>query len=70
MVADKPDITRFKGSVRLSFTITMLVLGVCCVALTVGYSWNQKRWGPWLMLLAVIGLLALMLQGIMSLMGM
>ncbi|WP_415795672.1 hypothetical protein [Comamonas aquatilis] len=53
----------------MSFTQTMLVLGACCVALTVGYSWNEKRWGPWLMLAAVIGLLALMLQGIMSLMG-
>ncbi len=58
-----------KGSVRMSFNHTMLVLGACCVALTVGYSWNEKRWGPWLMLVAVIGLLALMLQGIMSLMG-
>lgn len=69
MTADKPDIKRPKGNVRLSFIITMLVLGVCCVALTVGYSWNEKRWGPWLMLVAVIGLLALMLKGIMNLMG-
>ncbi|MEG0446303.1 MAG: hypothetical protein RR687_05945 [Comamonas sp.] len=47
-----------KGRVRMNVNHTMLVLGACCIALTVGYSWNEKRWGPWLML-----------RGIMSLMG-
>lgn len=53
----------------MSFNMTLIVLGACCVALTVGYSWSEKRWGPWLMLVAVISLLALMLQGILSLMA-
>ena len=34
----------------LNYHPTLLVLGVLCVALMVGFSYREQRWGPWLML--------------------
>ena len=52
----------------LTFQQTMVALFVCCVALLVGFSWRSRRWAPWLMLVAVVGLLMLMSYSILNLM--
>ena len=51
----------------LTFESTMVLLGVCCVVLLVGFSYREQRWGPWVMLVAVVSLLALMAYSIVAL---
>ena len=51
----------------LDFHTTLVLLGVCCVVLMVGFSYREQRWAPWTMLVAVIGLLALMTYSILNL---
>lgn len=51
----------------LSYHPVLWVLAPCCVLLLVGFSYRDRRWGPWAMLVAVIGLLALMSGTIISL---
>ena len=53
----------------LSFNTTMILLGISCVTLLVGFSWREKRWGPWVMLVAVVGLLSLMSYSIINLLS-
>ena len=44
-------------------------LGICCVALLLGFSWRDKVWAPWLMLASVCGLLGLMARTIYDLLA-
>ena len=53
----------------LSFNPTMMLLGACCAVLMTGYAWNEKPWGPWAMLVGVVGLLLLIATGIINLMS-
>lgn len=51
----------------LSFNTTLLLLGVCCVVLLVGFSYRDQPWGPWSMLTGVTSLLLLMAWSIINL---
>lgn len=51
----------------LTFNNTLLLLGACCVLLMVGFSYRDQRWGPWVMLVAVVSLLLLMGYSILNL---
>ena len=51
----------------LSLNQTLSLLTVCCVTLLVGFSWRGRRWSPWLMLVSVVCLLALMSYSIINL---
>ncbi len=51
----------------LTLENTLLLLGLCCVCLLVGFSWRSRRWAPWLMLVSVVGLLGLMSYSIINL---
>ena len=51
----------------LSLNQTLSLLTICCVALLVGFSWRSRRWAPWLMLVSVVCLLALMSYSIINL---
>lgn len=51
----------------LTFNTTMVLLGMCCTLLMVGFSYRDRRWGPWVMLVAVVSLLLLMGYSIMNL---
>ena len=53
----------------LSFNTTLILLGVCCAVLLAGFSARDYRWGPWVMLVAVCGLLALMSYSIIDLLS-
>lgn len=53
----------------LSFNTTLMLLGLCCVVLLGGFSWREQRWGPWVMLVAVVGLLSLMSYTIVHLLS-
>ena len=50
----------------LNYHPTLLVLGVLCVALMVGFSYREQRWGPWLMLVSIVTLLALIAWSIIN----
>ncbi len=54
----------------MSFNATMVLLGVCCATMMVGFSWREKGWAPWLMLVSVCGLLGLMTLTIYDLLHM
>jgi len=54
----------------LSFNTTLVLLAICCVSLLLGFSWRDKGWAPWLMLVSVCGLLALMARIIYDLLAM
>ncbi|WP_344867912.1 hypothetical protein [Comamonas faecalis] len=41
------------------FQSTMLLLAVSCALLLVGFSARDYRWGPWLMMLGIVGAMAL-----------
>ena len=51
----------------LSLNGSLMLLGLCCVALLVGFSYRTRRWAPWLMLVAIVGVLALMGYSIVAL---
>ena len=51
----------------LTINQTLLLLGLCCVTLLIGFSWRSRRWAPWLMLVSVVGLLGLMSYSIVTL---
>ena len=51
----------------MSFQVTLMLLGLCCVGLLVGFSYRAQRWSPWLMLMSICGVLALMPYGILEL---
>ena len=51
----------------LTLDQTLLLLGLCCVTLLIGFSWRARRWAPWLMLVSVVGLLGLMSYSIVTL---
>ena len=51
----------------LTFNTTMVLLAACCVLLMVGFSYRDQRWGPWVMLVAVVCLLSLMGYSILNL---
>mgnify|MGYP003451637026 CR=1 FL=1 len=53
----------------MSFNATLLLLGVSCVLLMVGFSYREQRWAPWLMLVAVVSLLSLMSYSIVNLLS-
>lgn len=53
----------------LSFDSTLMLLAACCAALLVGFSWRERRWGPWLMLAAITSLLLLMAYSIINLLS-
>ena len=53
----------------MSFNTTLMLLGLCCVLLLVGFSWREQRWGPWLMLVSVVSLLSLMSYTILELLS-
>ena len=55
------------GLLLLTFNTILMLLGACCVGLLVGFSWREQRWGPWVMLVAVIVLLSLMSYSILNL---
>ena len=44
----------------LDFHTTLVLLGLCCLMLMVGFAYRDQNWAPWLMLVAVITLLGLM----------
>lgn len=62
--------TAVQGGRLLSFNTTLVLLGICCVSLLLGFSWRDKVWAPWLMLLSIGGLLALMARIIYDLLAM
>ncbi|MGE8495673.1 MULTISPECIES: hypothetical protein [Comamonas] len=64
------NIIAVQGGRLLSFNTTLVLLGVCCVSLLLGFSWRDKVWAPWLMLVSVCGLLALMARIIYDLLSM
>ncbi len=37
------------------FQSSMLLLAASCVLLLVGFSARERRWGPWLMMLGIVG---------------
>ncbi|WP_367067593.1 hypothetical protein [Oryzisolibacter sp. LB2S] len=43
---------------------TMLLLGVSCALLLIGFSARASRWGPALMLLGIVGALAIIAYNI------
>ncbi|MEG0921169.1 MAG: hypothetical protein RSD57_11315 [Comamonas sp.] len=51
----------------LTLNQTLLLLGLCCITLLVGFSWRAQRWAPWLMLVSVTGILGLMSYSIINL---
>ena len=51
----------------MSFQVTLMLLGLCCVGLLVGFSYRAQRWSPWLMLMSICGVLALMAYSILEL---
>lgn len=51
----------------LNYHPVLWVLLPCCVLLLVGFSYRDRRWGPWTMLVAVVALLVLMSGTIISL---
>lgn len=51
----------------LTFNTTLILLAISCTTLLVGFSWREERWGPWVMLVAVIVLLSLMSYSILNL---
>lgn len=53
----------------LSFNETLMLLAASCTALLVGFSWREQRWGPWVMLVAVVALLSLMSYSIVNLLS-
>ena len=55
------------GLLLLTFNTILVLLGVCCVGLLVGFSWREQRWGPWVMLVFVVSLLSLMSYAILNL---
>ncbi|CUA91478.1 hypothetical protein Ga0061062_102220 [Comamonas thiooxydans] len=58
----------FEGGLHLlTFNTILVLLGVCCVGLLVGFSWREQRWGPWVMLVFVVSLLSLMSYAILNL---
>jgi len=59
-----------QGGGLLSFNTTLVLLAICCVSLLLGFSWRNKGWAPWLMLVSVCGLLALMARIIYDLLAM
>ncbi|MEF9963687.1 MAG: hypothetical protein RR779_04925 [Comamonas sp.] len=58
------------GGRLLSFNTTLVLLGICCVSLMLGFSWRDRAWAPWLMLVSVCGLLGLMARIIYDLLSM
>ncbi|MDL5036490.1 hypothetical protein [Comamonas resistens] len=51
----------------LSFNTTLVLLAASCTTLLVGFSARERRWGPWVMLVAVVVLLSLMSYSIINL---
>ena len=58
-----------EGVPVLSFNMTLVLLAISCTTLLVGFSWREQRWGPWVMLVAVVGLLSLMSYSIVNLLS-
>nr|WP_186827445.1 hypothetical protein [Comamonas testosteroni] len=53
----------------LSFNMTLVLLAISCTTLLVGFSAREQRWGPWVMLVAVVALLSLMSYSIINLLS-
>ncbi|WP_370679788.1 hypothetical protein [Comamonas sp. GB3 AK4-5] len=51
----------------LNYHPVLWALAPSCLLLLVGFSYRDRRWGPWAMLVAVVALLALMSGTIISL---